>query len=97
MAVGVVMKFAGADLRCAERDEPAVLLNLAQQLLDPGSRGAPPQVRDTAGLSVGSGQQRVELAAAVGRQLITEKLLDVPVRVGPRSGDHARERVDGRT
>ena len=51
---------AHVDLRGAERDEPAVLRHLAEQLLDPGSRGAPAQLRDAAGLPVRSVEQRVE-------------------------------------
>lgn len=61
-----------------------------------GSRCAAPQVRDAAGLTLRTVQQRVELVAALGRQLVVEQLLDVAVRVGARGGDHPRERVDGR-
>ena len=57
---------------------------------------AAPQVRYAAGLPVRAGQQYVELAAALGRQLVAKKPLDVAVRVAASGGDHARERVDGR-
>ena len=87
---------AHVDLQRAERDEPAVVLRLTQQLLDPGSRGTPPQVRDAAGLSVGAIQQRVELVASPIAQLVGEQPLDVTVRIGARGGDHPRERVDRR-
>src|SRR4051812_4282295 len=63
---------ADVDLRGAERDEAAVLRRLAEQLLDAGSRGAPAQLRDAAGLPVRSVEQRVELVATVGRQLAGE-------------------------
>jgi hypothetical protein len=87
---------ADVDLHRAERDEPAVLLHLAEQLLDAGPRGPPAQVCHAA-LACRAVQQRVELGAAVGRELIGKKQLDVAVGVGARGRDHPRERIDRRT
>ncbi len=84
---------AHIDLRCAKRDEPAVLLHLASTSLTPvraarRRRSAMPLACTSAPAgSVSSSSRRL------GGQLLGQELLDVAMRVAPSGRDHARASV----
>ena len=88
---------AHVDPERIELDKPAVAPHLPLQLAHARSPRPPPEISELAGLARPTVQQRVQLAAALGAQLVRQQPVDMTVRLSASRRDYPDERLDGRT